>query len=93
MVGQGDQLRRQSPLNRPAKCCCWYGVEASTLQLFITSRLSITVKGQVMVLMMITFIAPATEGTSALSPSLLVIFVTFVELAKEKFAMLDWKLN
>ena len=65
MVGQRDQLRRQSPLN------------------------SITVKGQVMVLMMITFIAPATEGTSALSPSLLVIFVTFVELAKEKFAMLD----
>ena len=68
---------------------------------FITSRLSITVKGQVIVLMsitvkgqvivlmMITFIAPATEGTSALSPSLLVVFVTFVELAKEKFALLD----
>ena len=60
---------------------------------FITSRLSITVKGQVMVLMMITFIAPATEGTSALSPSLLIVFVAFVELAEEKFAMLDWKLD
>ena len=60
---------------------------------FITSRLSITVKGQVMVLMMITFIAPTTEGTSALSPSLLVVFVTFVELAKEKFVMLDLTLT
>ena len=60
---------------------------------FITSRLSITVKGQVMVLMMITFIAPATEGTSALSPSLLILFVAFVELAEEKFTMLNRKLD
>ena len=60
---------------------------------FITSRLSITVKGQVMVLMMITFIASATEWTSALTPSLLIVFVAFVELAEEKFTMLDWKLD
>ena len=60
---------------------------------FITSRLSITVKGQVMVLMMITFIAPATEGTSAVSPSLLIVFVAFVELAEEKIPMLNWKLD
>ena len=52
---------------------------------FITSRLSITVKGQVIV--------SATEGTSALSPSLLIVFVAFVELAEEKFTMLDWKLD
>ena len=93
MVGQRDQLRRQSPLNRPEKCRCWYGVEASTLQLFITSRLSRTVKRKVMVLMMITFIAAATEGTSAVSLSLLIVFVAFVELAEEKFTMLDWKLD
>ena len=60
---------------------------------FITSTLSRTVKGQVMVLMMITFIAPAIEGTSAVSPSLLVTFVTFVELAEEKFTMLNRKLD
>ena len=45
---------------------------------FITSRLSRTVKGQVMVLMMIMIIKPTAEGTSAVSPSLLVTFVTFV---------------
>ena len=44
---------------------------------FITSRLSRTVKGQVMVLMMIR----------------LVTFVTFVELAEEMFAMLNLTLN
>ena len=60
---------------------------------FITNTLSRTVKGQVMVLMMITIIAPATEGTSAVSPSLLVVFVIFVELAEEKFTMMNWKLN
>ena len=60
---------------------------------FITNTLSKTVKGQVMVLMMITIRAPATEGTSVVSPSLLVVFVTFVELAEEKFTMLNWKLN
>ena len=60
---------------------------------FITSTLSRTVKGQVMVLMMITFIAPAIEETSAVSPSLLVTFVTFVELAEEMFAMLNLTLN
>ena len=38
MVGQGDQLRRQSPLNRPAKRCCWYGVEASISQLLSPIR-------------------------------------------------------
>ena len=43
-----------------------------------------------MVLMMITFIAPATEGTSAVSLSLLIVFV---ELAEEKFTMLNWKLD
>ena len=60
---------------------------------FITSTLSRTVKGQVMVLMMITFIAPAIEETSAVSPSLLVTFVTFVELAEEMVAMLNLTLN
>ena len=45
---------------------------------FNTSRLSRTVKGQVMVLMMIMIIKPTAEGTSAVSPSLLVTFVTFV---------------
>ena len=60
---------------------------------FMTSTLSRTVKGQVMVLMMITFIAPAIEETSAVSPSLLVTFVTFVELAEEMFAMLNLTLN
>ena len=60
---------------------------------FITSTLSRNVKEQVMVLMMITFIAPAIEKTSAVSPSLLVTFVTFVELAEEKFTMLNRKLD
>ena len=46
-----------------------------------------------MVLMMIAFIAAATEGTSAVSLSLLIVFVAFVELAEEKFTMLDWKLD
>ena len=46
-----------------------------------------------MVLMMITFIAAATEGTSAVLLSLLIVFVAFVELAEEKFTMLDWKLD
>ena len=50
-------------------------------------------KRKVMVLMMITFIAPATEGTSAVSLSLLIVFVAFVELAEEKFTMLNWKLD
>ena len=57
---------------------------------FNTSRLSRTVKGQVMVLMMILIIKPTAEGTSAVSPSLL---VTFVELAEEMFAMLNLTLN
>ena len=52
---------------------------------FITSTLSRNVKGQVMVLMMITFIASAIEDTSAVSSSLLVTFVTFVELAGEVY--------
>ena len=56
---------------------------------FITSRLSRTVQGQVMVLMIIMIIKPATEGTSVVSPSLLVVFVAFVELAEEKVAMLN----
>ena len=60
---------------------------------FITSRLSRTVKGQVMVLMMIMIIKPTAEGTSAVLPSLLVTFVTFVELAEEMFAMLNLTLN
>ena len=60
---------------------------------FITSRLSRTVKGQVMVLMMIMIIKPTAEGTSAVSPSLLVTFVTFVELAEEMFAMMFAMLN
>ena len=53
---------------------------------FITSKLRITVKGKVMVLMMIMIIESAIDGTS-LSPSLLVTFVVFVKLAKEKFAI------
>ena len=51
---------------------------------FITSKLRITVKGKVMVLIMIR--ESAIDGTS-LSPSLLVMFVVFVKLAKEKFAI------
>ena len=35
-------------------------------------------KGQVMVLMMIIIMEPATDGTSPDSPSLPAIFVTFV---------------
>ena len=27
MVGQEDQSMHQSPLNRPTRCCCWFGVE------------------------------------------------------------------
>ena len=60
---------------------------------FNTSRLSRTGKGQVMVLMMIMIIKPTAEGTSAVSPSLLVTFVTFVELTEEMFAMLNLTLN
>ena len=44
---------------------------------FITSTLSRTVQGQVIVLMMIMIMAPATGGTSAVSSSLLVLFVKF----------------
>ena len=57
---------------------------------FITSRFSRTVKGKVMVLMMIMIIEPATNRTSA---SLPVMFEVFVKQAKEKFAMSNWKLN
>ena len=46
-----------------------------------------------MVLMMITFDDDYIEETSAVSPSLLVTFVTFVELAEEKFTMLNRKLD
>ena len=53
---------------------------------FITSKLRVTVKGKVIVLMMIMIIESAIDGTS-LSPSLLVMFVVFVKLAKEKFAI------
>ena len=56
----------------------------------ITNTLRITVQGKVMVLMMIRIIEPATNGTSA---SLSVMFEVFVKLAKEKFAMSNWKLN
>ena len=42
-----------------------------------------------MVLMMIMIMEPANDGTS-LSPSLLVMFVVFVKLAKEKFTMSNW---
>ena len=56
---------------------------------FITSRLSRTVQGKVMVLMMIMIMKSAIDGTS-LSPSLLVMFVVFVKLAKEKFTMSNW---
>ena len=44
----------------------------------ITSTLSRTMKGQVIVLMMIIIMEPATDGTSPDSPSLLAMFVTFV---------------
>ena len=54
---------------------------------FITSRLSRTVQGKVMVLMMI--MKSAIDGTS-LSPSFLVMFVVFVKLAKEEFTMSNW---
>ena len=60
---------------------------------FNTSRLSKTVKGHVMVLMMIMIIKPTAEGTSAVSPSLLVTFVIFVELAEKMFGMLNLTLN
>ena len=60
---------------------------------FITSTLSRTVNGQVMVLMMIIIKEPATDGTSAESPSLLAMFVTFVKLTKEKFTLSNWNPN
>ena len=60
---------------------------------FITSALSTTVQGKVMVLMMIMIMAPATGGTSAVSPRPLVLFVKFVKLAKETSTMSFWKLN
>ena len=60
---------------------------------FITSALSRTVNGQVMVLMMIIIKEPATDGTSPESPSLLAMFVTFVKLTKEKFTLSNWKPN
>ena len=56
----------------------------------ITNTLRITVQGKVMVLMMIRIIEPATNRTSA---SLSMMFEVFVKLAKEKFAMSNWKLN
>ena len=59
---------------------------------FITSTLSRTAQGKEMVLMMIMIMEPANDGTS-LSPSLLVMFVVFVKLAKEKFTMSNWNLN
>ena len=57
---------------------------------FITSRFSRTVKGKVMVLMMIMTVEPAAHKSSA---SLSVMFEAFVKLAKEKFAMSNWKLR
>ena len=56
---------------------------------FITSTLSRTVQGQVM---MIMIMAPATGGTSAVSSSLLVLFVKFVKLVKETSTMSIWRL-
>ena len=56
---------------------------------FITSRLSRTVQGKVMVLMMIMIMKSAIDGTS-LSPSFLVMFVVIVKLAKEEFTMSNW---
>ena len=56
---------------------------------FITSRLSRTVQGKVMVLMMIMIMESAIDETS-LSPSFLVMVVVFVKLAKEKFTMSNW---
>ena len=56
---------------------------------FITSRLSRTVQGKVMVLMMIMIMESAIDETS-LSPSFLVMFVVFVKLAKKKFTMSNW---
>ena len=53
---------------------------------FITSRLSRTVQGKVMVLMMIMIMESAIDGTS-LSPSFLVMFIKLVKLAKEEFTM------
>ena len=90
MADQGDQLMRQSPLNRPAICCCWYGGVVFTA--FITSTLRITVQGIVMVLRMIMIIELAIDGTT-LSPSLLVMFVVFVKLVNEKFTMSNWNLS
>ena len=59
---------------------------------FITSTLSRTAQGKEMVLMMIMIMEPANDGTS-LSPSLLVMFVVFVKVAKEKFTISNWNLN
>ena len=56
---------------------------------FIKSRLNKTVQGKVMVLMMIMIMESAIDRTS-LSPSFLVMFVVFVKLAKEEFAMSNW---
>ena len=60
---------------------------------FITSTFSTTVKGQVMVLMMIIIIETVTDGRSPGSPSLLAMFVTLVKLTKEKFTLSNWKPN
>ena len=60
---------------------------------FITSTFSTTVKGQVMVLMMIIIKETATDGRSPGSPSLLAMFVTLVKLTKEKFTLSNWKPN
>ena len=57
---------------------------------FITSRFSRTVKGKVMVLMMIMTVESAAHKSSA---SLSVMFEAFVKQAKEKFAMSKWKLS
>ena len=45
-----------------------------------------------MVLMIIMIIESAIDETS-LSPSLLVIFVVFIKLVKEKFTMSNWNLS
>ena len=58
---------------------------------FITSTFSTTVKGQLMVLMMID--ETATDGTSPESPSILAMFVTLIKLTKEKFTLSNWKPN
>ena len=57
----------------------------------ITSTLRRTVKGQVMVLMIIEMIVLTSTGTLAMSPSPLVEFETFSEIAREKFTMSSLK--